>query len=61
MAGTNTTAPLIWTSEFDYNSGLESNANQEWKLVDAGNSTYYWPADPKTVHLIIIWQYQAQD
>ena len=47
MAGTNTTAPLIWTSEFDYNSGLESNANQEWKLVDAGNSTYYLACRPQ--------------
>ncbi|MDY5926034.1 sugar-binding domain-containing protein, partial [Hallella sp.] len=47
MAGTNTTAPLIWTSEFDYNSGSESNANQEWKLVDAGNSTYYLACRPQ--------------
>ena len=47
MAGTNTTAPLIWTSEFDYNSGLKSNANQEWKLVDAGNSTYYLACRPQ--------------
>ena len=47
MAGTNTTAPLIWTSEFDYNSGLESNANQEWILVDAGNSTYYLACRPQ--------------
>ena len=47
MAGTYTTAPLIWTSEFDYNSGLESNANQEWKLVDAGNSTYYLACRPQ--------------
>ena len=47
MAGTNNTAPLIWTSEFDYNSGSESNANQEWKLVDAGNSTYYLACRPQ--------------
>ena len=47
MAGTNTTAPLIWTSEYDYNSGSESNANQEWKLVDAGNSTYYLACRPQ--------------
>lgn len=47
MAGTNSTAPLIWTSEFDYNSGNGSNANQEWKLVDAGNSTYYLACRPQ--------------
>ncbi len=47
MAGTNNTAPLIWTSEFDYNSGNGSNANQEWKLVDAGNSTYYLACRPQ--------------
>ena len=41
MAGANSTAPLIWDSEYDYNSGNESNANQEWKLEDAGNDTYY--------------------
>ena len=47
MAGTNSTAPLIWDSEFDYNSGNGSNANQEWKLVDAGNSTYYLACRPQ--------------
>ena len=47
MAGTNSTAPLIWDSEYDYNSGSESNANQEWKLVDAGNSTYYLACRPQ--------------
>ena len=47
MAGTNSTAPLIWDSEFDYNSGNGSNANQEWKLVDAGNNTYYLACRPQ--------------
>ena len=47
MAGTNSTAPLIWDSEFDYNSGNGSNANQEWKLVDAGNNTYYLACKPQ--------------
>ena len=47
MAGANSTAPLIWDSEYDYNSGSESNANQEWKLVDAGNSTYYLACRPQ--------------
>ena len=43
MAGTNNTAPLIWDSEYDYydNGKLSSNANQEWKIVSAGNNTYY--------------------
>ncbi len=47
MAGTNSTAPLIWTSEFDYKNGNESNANQEWKLFDAGNNTYYLACRPQ--------------
>ena len=49
MAGTNSTAPLIWTSEFDYyeNGQTSSNANQEWKLVDAGNNTYYLACRPQ--------------
>ena len=47
MAGANSTAPLIWDSEFDYNSGNGSNANQEWKLVDAGNNTYYLACRPQ--------------
>ena len=47
MAGTNNNAPLIWDSEFDYNSGNGSNANQEWKLVDAGNNTYYLACRPQ--------------
>ena len=43
MAGANNTAPLIWDSEYDYydNGKLSSNANQEWKIVSAGNNTYY--------------------
>ena len=44
MAGyNNNTAPLIWDSEYDYyeNGTTKSNANQEWKLEDAGNDTYY--------------------
>ena len=43
MAGYNETAPLIWDSEYDYyeNGTTKSNANQEWKLEDAGNDTYY--------------------
>ena len=49
MAGINSTAPLIWTSEFDYyeNGQTSSNANQEWKLVDAGNNTYYLACRPQ--------------
>mgnify|MGYP004609934275 FL=1 len=47
MAGANSTAPLIWDSEFDYNSGNGSNANQEWKLVEAGNNTYYLACRPQ--------------
>lgn len=43
MAGANNTAPLIWDSEYDYydNGKLSSNTNQEWKIVSAGNNTYY--------------------
>ena len=44
MAGYKTSsAPLIWDSEYDYyeNGTTKSNANQEWKLEDAGNDTYY--------------------
>ena len=49
MAGTNVTAPLIWTSEFDYyeNGQTSSNVNQEWKLFDAGNNTYYLACRPQ--------------
>ena len=47
MAGTGSTAPLIWDSEYYYNSGKESNANQEWKTVSAGDDTYYLACRPK--------------
>ena len=47
MAGTNDTAPLIWESEYNYNNGNESNANQEWKIVSAGDDTYYLACRPK--------------
>ena len=47
MAGTGSTAPLIWDSEYYYNSGKESNANQEWKTVSAGDDTYYLVCRPK--------------
>ena len=47
MAGTNSTAPLIWNSEYNYNNGKESNANQEWKIVSAGDDTYYLACRPK--------------
>lgn len=40
MAGTNSTAPLQWTSEHEYNGG-SANANQEWNFVSAGNNSYY--------------------
>ena len=43
MAGANSTAPLIWDSEYDYyeNGTTKSKANQEWKWESAGNETYY--------------------
>lgn len=47
MAGANSTAPLIWDSEYNYNNGKESNANQEWKLESAGNNTYYLSCNVK--------------
>ena len=49
MAGTNSTAPLIWDSEYDYkeNGTTKSNANQEWKIVSAGDDTYYLACRPK--------------
>ena len=47
MAGTNSTAPLIWDSEYNYNSGRESNANQEWTIVSAGDDIYYLACRPK--------------
>lgn len=47
MAGTNDTAPLIWDSEYNYNKGKDSNANQEWKIVSAGDDTYYLACRPK--------------
>ena len=47
MAGTNDTAPLIWDSEYNYNNGKDSNANQEWKIVSAGDDTYYLACRPK--------------
>ena len=48
MAGANSTAPLIWDSEYDYydNGKLSSNVNQEWDLKDAGNNTYYFACVP---------------
>ena len=46
MAGANSTAPLIWDSEYNYNNGKESNVNQEWKLESAGNDTYYLACVP---------------
>ena len=47
MAGANSTAPLIWDSEYNYNNGKESNANQEWKLESAGNDTHYLSCNVK--------------
>ena len=47
MAGTNNTAPLIWNSEYNWNNGRESNANQEWKIVSAGDDTYYLACRPQ--------------
>ena len=49
MAGTNSTAPLIWDSEYDYkeNGATKSNANQEWKIVSAGDDTYYLACRPQ--------------
>ena len=47
MAGANDTAPLIWDSEYNYNNGKESNANQEWKLESAGNDTHYLSCNVK--------------
>ena len=47
MAGTNGTAPLIWNSEYNYNNGKDSNANQEWKIVSAGDDTYYLACRPQ--------------
>ena len=48
MAGANSTAPLIWDSEYDYydNGKLSSNVNQEWDLKNAGNNTYYFACVP---------------
>ena len=45
MAGANSTAPLIWTDEISYNNS--SNTNQEWKIVSAGNKTYYLACVPQ--------------
>ena len=36
----NTKSPLQWTTEYDYNSGTESNQNQEFKLTATGDGTY---------------------
>ena len=49
MAGTNSTAPLIWDSEYDYkeNGTTKSNANQEWKIVSTGDDTYYLACRPQ--------------
>ena len=47
MAGANDTAPLIWDSEYNYNNGKESHANQEWKLESAGNDTHYLSCNVK--------------
>lgn len=47
MAGANSSAPLIWDSEYNYNSGRESNANQEWTIVSAGDDIYYLACRPK--------------
>ena len=49
MAGTNTTAPLQWTSENEYNGG-EANKNQEWNIVSTGkgDNTYYIYCQPQT-------------
>ncbi len=57
MAGTNSTAPLIWDSEYNYNNGKESNVNQEWKLESAGNDTYYLacvPSDNSSIHYLAV-------
>lgn len=45
MAGANSTTPLIWTDEISYNNS--SNTNQEWKIVSAGNNTYYLACIPQ--------------
>ena len=57
MAGANSTAPLIWDSEYNYNNGKESNVNQEWKLESAGNDTYYLacvPSDNSSIHYLAV-------
>ena len=59
MAGANSTAPLIWDSEYDYydNGKLSSNVNQEWDLEDAGNNTYYLkcvPTSASSVHYLAV-------
>ena len=41
LAGNNSSVlPLQWTSEYDYNSGKDSNVNQEWSLEAQGDGTY---------------------
>ena len=57
MAGANSTAPLIWDSEYNYNNGKESNVNQEWNLESAGNDTYYLacvPSDNSSIHYLAV-------
>ena len=57
MAGANSTAPLIWDSEYNYNNGKESNVNQEWNLESAGNNTYYLacvPSDNSSIHYLAV-------
>ena len=57
MAGANSTAPLIWDSEYNYNNGKKSNVNQEWKLESAGNDTYYLacvPSDNSSIHYLAV-------
>lgn len=53
MAGANSTAPLIWDSEYDYKNGSESNVNQEWNLESAGNDTYYLSCNVKIKDYLI--------
>ena len=59
MAGANSTAPLIWDSEYNYNNGKESNANQEWKLESAGNNTYYLSCNVKIKDYLIYAEYKV--
>ncbi len=45
IAGTGSTAPLQWTSEYDYNN--TANANQEYIFESAGDNTFYIYCKPQ--------------